>query len=220
MNSVIEHINQVCQDVRLQSLNSVSFKQLVAKTRISFKKYEFDIAVKTKKDKNLSRDEFYVNAYYDPEEDENSETPIEVIIYHNFNNNEQFSKEHITEFLIEIFDAVVHEYKHRQQSIKRHYIQYVDPVESPFEDYLADPDELDAYALSIAIELTRTIGAQRAKRNLGRISVLSKMRQGAKYISPNLQTYIAHFGLSTVTKKLAKKVYKHLNTLDKGQLFV
>ena len=220
MNSVIEHINQVCQDVRLQSCEPLSFKQLVAKTRIAFRKYEFDISVKTKKDKNLSRDEFYVNAYYDPEEDELSETPIEVVIHHNFDSTEQFSKTHITEFLIEIFDAVVHEYKHRQQSIKRHYIQYIHPVESPFEDYLADPDELDAYALSIAIELTRTIGTQRAKRNLARISVMSKMRQGARYISPNLQAYIAHFGLSTVTKKLAKKVYKHLNSLDKDQLFV
>lgn len=220
MNSVIENINKVCQAVRLQSYNPLSFKQLVFKTRISFKKYEFDIAIKTKKDKNLSYDEFYVNAYYDPEEDKQNETPIEVIIHHNFSNNEQFNQEHITEFLVEIFDAVVHEYKHRQQSIKRHYVQYIDPIESPFEDYLSDSDELDAYALSIAIELTRTIGAQRAKRNLARISVLSKMRQGARYISPNLRAYIAHFGLSSVTKKLAKKVYKHLNTLDKGQLFV
>lgn len=220
MNSVIEHINQVCQYVRLQSQEPLSFKRLVTKTRSAFRKYNFDIAVKTKKDKSLGNDEFYVNAYYDPEEDEQSETPIEVIIHHNFDDTEQFNNAHTTDFLIQIFDAVVHEYKHRQQSIKRNFVQYIHPVNSPFEEYLADPDELDAYALSIAIELTRTIGVQRAKRNMHRISVLSKMRQGTCYISPNLRAYIAHFGLSEVTKKLAKKIYKHLNSLDKDQLFV
>lgn len=220
MNSVIEHINNVCQSVRLQTQEPLSFKKLVAKTRTAFKRHDLDLSIKTKKDLNLSNDEFYVNAYYDATDDSEGETPIEVIIHHNFDSNEQFSNAHITDFLIQIFDAVVHEYKHRQQSIKRNFVQYIHPVDSPFEDYLADPDELDAYALSIAIELTRTIGTQRARRNMHRISVLSKMRQGASYISPNLRAYIEHFGVSDLTKKLAKKIYKHLDTLDNQYLFV
>lgn len=220
MNSVIEHINKVCHSVRLQTQDPVSFKKLVSKTRTAFARHELDLTIKTKKELSLSNDEFYVNAYYDACDDSEGETPIEVIIHHNFNNAEQFSNVHVTDFLIQIFDAVVHEYKHREQSIKRNFVQFVFPVLHPFEDYLADPDEIDAYALSIAIELTRTIGTQRAKRNMHRISVLSKMRQGTCYISPNLRAYIEHFGVSDLTKKLSKKIYKHLDTLDNQHLFV
>jgi len=220
MNSIIEHINKVCQDVRLQSCDPLSFKQLIAKTRISFKKYEFDIAVKTKKDKHLSSDEFYVNAYYDPAEDEQSETPVEVIIHHNFNNNEQFSKEHITEFLIEIFDAVVHEYRHQQQSLKRNYEVYSNHDQSPYNEYLTDPDEIDAYALSIAIELLRHMNKERAKRYMSRITIMAKMRQNNMLVSPNLKSYIDHFGLNNITKKISKKVYKHLDALDRRYIFM
>lgn len=220
MNSVIEHINKVCQYVRLQTQEPLTFKKLVSKTRSAFKRNELDLTIKTKKELSLSNDEFYVNAYYDAGDDLDGETPIEVVIHHNFDSNEQFSNAHITDFLVQVFDAVVHEYKHRHQSIKRNFKQFAFPVLHPFEDYLADPDEIDAYALSIAIELTRTIGVQRAKRNMQRISVLSKMRQGTSYISPNLRAYIEHFGISDLTKRLAKKIYKHLDTLDKQHLFV
>ena len=222
MNSIIEHINKVCQDVRLQSCDPLSFKQLVAKTRISFKKYEFDIAVKTKKDKNLSSDEFYVNAYYDPTEDEQSETPVEVIIHHNFNNNEQFSKEHITEFLIEIFDAVVHEYKHQRQSSKRKYITYQYSDTSPYNLYLADPDELDAYAISIAIELCRSLGKFRALRYMSKFNSLGKLKFNGKYVSPCLASYFGQFNNidHPVLKRLAKKVYVRLQKIDTDTIFV
>ena len=114
---------------------------------------------------------------------------------------------------------MVHEFKHQQQSIKRNYKIYTDNDTSPYKEYLADPDELDAYALSIAIELLRTMDAERAKRRMGRFSVLSKLRHKAKLASPNLNSYIEHFGQSPIIKQLAKKVYKHLGTVDSRHIF-
>lgn len=220
MNSIIERVNLVCRNVRSSNAGPITFKKLIAQTRKLFKQHDFDISFKTKKDVGLSGDEFYVMAFYDAFDDNNGDTPIEVITYHNFENTEQFTQNQITEFLVQIFDAVVHEFKHRQQSIKRNFEQYTIVSHSPFQAYLADPDELDAYALSISIELARTIGISRAKRNLTRIRILSKMRHGTAYISPNLRAYIDHFGNGPLVKKLAKKIYKHLETIDSTHLFL
>jgi hypothetical protein len=85
---------------------------------------------------------------------------------------------------------------------------------------LKDPDEIDAYAFSIAIELLRAMDKDRAKKCMSKISILSKMKKGTVYVSPNLRSYIEHFGLTVLTKKLAKKIYKHLDSLDKRQIFL
>jgi hypothetical protein len=61
--------------------------------------------------------------------------------------------------------------------------------------------------------------AERAKRRMSRFSVLSKMRHGAKLASPNLNSYIEHLGQQPLIKRLAKKVYKHLGTVDSRHIF-
>lgn len=219
MNIILERVNRVCQYVRDSNKQGISFKKLVTLTRSSFRQHEFDLKIKTKKDKSLSSTEFYVNAYYDAEDDFNNDTPIEVIVHHNFNDVDLFTSTQITEFLIQIFDATVHEYKHQRQSVARHFEVYSNHDHSPFSQYLTDPDEVDAYALSIAIELLRYMSAERAKKYMTRIKILAKIRNGSGLLSPNLKAYIDYFGINSTTKKLSKKVYKHLNALDKNQIF-
>jgi hypothetical protein len=159
-------------------------------------------------------------AYYDSENDFNMDTAIEVIVYHNLAGTEPLGPHQVTAFLTEIYDATVHEFRHQYQSMRRNHNQYCDHVETPYSAYLADDDEMDAYAFSIAIELLRTMDADRAKKRMGRISVLSKMRTGAQFSSPQLRAYMGHFGLNTLTKKLSKKIYHHLETIDKRWVFV
>jgi len=221
MNSVLEHVNKICKHVRDTNIQSISFKKLVVSVRKTCKDQGLDLKILTKKDRSLDTNEFYVNAYYDAEDDFNQDTPIEIFVYHNFDDKVVFSTHQITEFLIQIYDATVHEYRHQHQSESRKYEVYSNHDQSPFTDYLSDPDELDAYALSIAIELLRSMSEERAKRYLSRISILAKMRQGSTtYVSPNLKAYMDHFGLTPLTKRLAKKVYKHLDSLDKSKIFM
>jgi hypothetical protein len=220
MNSVIERVNQVCQCVRTSVVGAISFKKLVCITRKQFKQHDVDLVIKTKTDKSLENDQFYVMAYYDPEDDYFNETSIEVVVYHNFDRFANFEKNQITEFLIQIFDAVVHELRHQLQSRQRQYEIYSDHLQEPFSAYLADPDELDAYALSIAIELLRTMPPSRAKRYMTRISVLSKMKQNNQLVSVNLNAYVSYFYNTELIKKLAKKVYKHLESIDRNNIFM
>jgi len=220
MNTILERVYTVCKKVREDCPEQTTFKNLIGRTRNTFKLHDFDIAIKSKKDKSLDVDNWYVVAYYDSENDFNLDTAIEVIVYHNLVGHELFGAHQITSFLTEIFDATVHEFRHQYQSMRRGHHQYGSPVESPYEEYLADVDELDAYAFSIAIELLRTMDVERAKKRMGRISVLSKMRTGAQYSSPQLRAYIGYFGLNDLTKKLSKKIYYHLQTVDKRYIFM
>jgi hypothetical protein len=220
MNIILERVYKVCKKVREDCPEQSTFKNLIGRIRNTFKLHDFDIAIKSKKDKDLDPDKWYVMAYYDSENDYNMDTAIEVIVYHNLKGDEPFGAHQVTAFLTEIFDATVHEFRHQYQSMRRDHNQYCGHVETPYSAYLADDDELDAYAFSIAIELLRTMDAERAKKRMGRISVLSKMRTGAQFSSPQLRAYMGHFGLNTLTKKLSKKIYHHLETIDKRWVFV
>jgi hypothetical protein len=219
MNSIIERVNRACQSVR-KANSAASFRKLVAVTQKEFKNNDIDLALKTKKDRSLESDHFYVMAYYDPEDDFNNETAIEVIVHHNFEGDNKFQCNQITEFLIQIFDAVVHEMRHQLQSSKRYFETYSEHAHEPFSKYLADPDELDAYAVSIAIELLRVMPPERAKRNMAKMSVLAKLKKGSALVSPNLQAYVSYFRNNGLLKKLAKKVYKNLESIDRNQIFM
>jgi hypothetical protein len=220
MNMILERVFNVCKSVRESVQDLITFKKLIARSRKTFKKHKLDLVLKTKKDKDLDWDNWYVMAYYDSEDDLAGETPIEVIVYHNLGGTEELGVHQVTLFLTEIYDAVVHEYRHQYQSMRRNFCHYETTPVTPYDEYLSDQDELDAYAVSIAIELLRTMDTHRALRNLSRISKMSKMRTGPKLSSPMLRAYIQHFGLNPTTKRLAKKVYRHLNSIDKSFIFM
>jgi hypothetical protein len=220
MNIILDRVNQVCKQVREKSPELTTFKKLISLTRRTFKKKDFDLKIKTKRIKDWDPAKWYVEAYYDSENDLHGETPIEVVVHHNLTGNEEFGPHQVTSFLIEIYDAVVHEYRHQYQSMRRNFQEYVVNPMSPYDEYLANQDEMDAYAVSIAIELLRTMEPYRAKRNLSRISIMSKMRTGPNLSSPMLRAYIQHFGLNDITKRMAKKVYLHLDRLDKELIFM
>ena len=222
MNTVMETVSSVCNQVRHNSKHGVSFQNLLTMLRREFRVREFDLKIKSDRDKGLGPVEFYVNAYYDAEDDKNKEIPIEVVIHHNFEKSAVWDRKHTTEFLIQIFDATVHEYKHQRQSIKRKHHVYAENVKSPYKEYLAEDDELDAYALSIAIELCRTLGKFRALRLMSKASALARLKFNGRYVSPNLAAYFGQFGdiHNPLLKKLTKKVYVRLQKIDTDAVFV
>ena len=218
MNLVLDRVYRVCDTVRQQHREPISFKKLVASVRKSFKDYGFDIAFKTIKTDELSSNEFYVEAYYYEEKDFNDDPPVEVLIYHRFEQVQRFQTNQITNFLVQIYDAVVHELRHQHQWKSRDFENYT-VGEDGYAAYLADPDEVDAYALSIAVELLRSMPKHRAMMYMTRLNTLSKMKQNGMFVSANLNSYNAHFRYNPLLKKLAKKVYKHLETIDSNLIF-
>jgi len=222
MNAVMETVSTVCNRVRSKSKHGVSFQKLLVGLRREFKIADFDLKIKSTRDKTLGTEEFYVNAYYDAENDQHNETPIEVVVHHNFDNVLIWDSKQITEFLVQIFDATVHEFKHQRQSAKRKYQVFSDYIKKPYKDYLEEDDEIDAYAFSIAVELCRTLGKYRALRYMPKMSALSKLKFNGRYVSPCLAAYFGQFGNLTnpIIRRLSKKVYVRLQKIDTDSVFV
>ena len=148
MNSIMETVCSVCNTVRRISKQGLSFHKLITALRREFREQNFNLKIKTDTDKTLNIGEFYVNAFYDPEDDKDGEPSIELIIHHNFDKVILWQLNEVSDLLREIFDAVVHEFKHQRQSRKRKFHCYWDHT-NPATDYMAylmDPDEVDAYA--------------------------------------------------------------------------
>lgn len=224
MNSVMEKVCEVCNTVRSDSKLGLTFPELLVKLRKQFKKNYIDLKIRSARSKKLAVEEFFVNAYYDAEDDRNFETSIEVVVHNNFDKTVVWDKKQVTEFLTQIYDAVVHEHKHQRQSRRRNHkesITHVDPADD-YKEYLRDPDEVDAYAFSIAIELCRSLGKYRALRYLHRFSAMGKIKFQEQFISPNLSAYIGQFAETDpdLLKLLAKKVYVRLQKVDADAVFV
>ena len=224
MNSVMEAVCLVCNSVRNKTKAGSTFQNLLKELRRAFRKADFDLKIKSQSKKFLLNDEFYVNAYYDSEDDLNKETPIEVIIYHNFPKDVIWNQKQITDLLIQVFDAVVHEIKHQRQSRKRGHKEFRERADSGYHyrEYLQDPDELDAYALSITIELCRTLGKHRALRYMPKFTALARFKVKEEFVSPNLNAYVCHFEkpISPLLRLLAKKIYIRLKKIDTDYIFV
>lgn len=223
MNSILETVCSVCNSTRNKSKHGVQFHELLVILRKEFRKQEIFLKIRGLRTRKLSNEEFYVNAYYDSFDDEHNEVPIEVFVHHNFKIGTVWDRQHVTDFLIQIFDAVVHEFKHRRQSRKRDFRQYWGHTDGKehYKEYLSDPDEVDAYALSIAIELCRSLGKYRALKYLHKISSLSKLKFQNQFASVNLSAYSGQFGniSNPIMKRLVKKVYIRLQKLDADAIF-
>lgn len=217
----METVCGVCNTVRNASKQGISFQTLLVKVRKEFRLQDIEVKLKSIRDKKLLPEEFYVNAYYDPEEDRDKEVAIEIVIYHNFPKDIDWDRKHVTDLLVQIFDALVHEYKHQRQSKKRQHKIFW-PSSYNTHDYLSDPDEVDAYAFSIAIELCRSMGKFRALRYMNKISSLARLKFNGQFVSPNLYAYVLQFGElgDPVLKKLAKKVYIRIQKVDTDVIFV
>ena len=221
MNSLMEAVCIVCTHVRNKTKQGISFHNLLTKIRREFREHSIDLKIKSQRKKNLHSEEFYVNAYYDATDDQNRDTAIEVIVYHNFDKNIVWDRQHVTDLLIQVFDAVVHEFKHQRQSRKRYYeIFWHNSYETHL--YLSDPDEVDAYAMSIAIELCRVLGKVRALRYMSKFTSLSRLKIRDCYVSPSLFVYVKNFENlnNPVLKTLAKKVYVRLQKVDTDCIFL
>ena len=116
---------------------------------------------------------------------------------------------------------MVHELRHQRQYRKRHFKIGKDRG-TGYKDYLADPEEIDAYSISIAIELCRSLGKTRALRYLHNVDKLSRFKINNNFVSTALASYLAEFPNSNdpIIKDLSKKIYVRLKKIDTDHIFM
>ena len=221
MKIAMETVCSVCRKVKENSSQKISFQSLMYRIRREFQNRHLDLYIRSSRSHSLSAEEFYVNAYYDAEDEIDNEVPIEIIIYHNFDKTVLWDSKQVTDLLIQVYDAVIHELRHQDQSRKRGHKIYW-PHSSIVLQYLSDPDEVDAYAYSIAIELCRSLGKIRAQRYLSIFKKLSRFKLQNTYVSPNLFAFVSVFSQldEELLKRLIKKVYKILQKVDTDTIFM
>jgi hypothetical protein len=217
----METICAICNSIRSSTKSGLSFQKLLNQVRKEFRLNDIELKVKTRRDKNLLSEVFYANGYYDPVDDEEGDVCIELVITHNFPKDHVWFPKHSTELLIQIFDTVVHELRHQRQYRKRKFKLGVERGPE-HKEYLADPEEIDAYSISIAIELCRSLGKTRALRYLHNVETLSRLRFHNQYASPCLGMYKGEFPNQNdpVIKQLIKKVYVRLKKVDTDFIFM
>lgn len=219
MNEDLSLVRTLCTGIMAKTENGGKFKNLIAHIRKGFR--SLDLKIKTKRIDNLEPNEFYVNAYYDADDDANGFCPIEVIILHNIDLDNYFEHSQAGQLVVHLYDAIVHELRHQYQSRCRNYLTLNHGSTDDQQTYLSDPDEIDAYALSISIELIRNLGRTRSIQYLHRASRLAMIRPKGLYASPNLFAYFEAFKKieHPVIRKLIRKVFLNLETLDKSAIF-
>ena len=217
----MENICAICNTVRSSTKTGLSFQKLLNQVRKEFRINNIELKIKTVRDKTLLTEVFYANGYYDPIDDEEGDNCIELVITHNFPKDHIWFPKHATELLVQIFDTVVHELRHQRQYRKRKFKLGVDRGPE-HKEYLADPDEIDAYSISIATELCRSLGKTRALRYLNNIETLSRFKVNNQFVSPCLSMYKGEFPnqKDPVLQNLVKKVYVRLKKIDTDFIFM
>jgi hypothetical protein len=217
----MELVCAICNHVRSGTKQGLNFQQLINRVRREFKLSDIQIKISAKRDKTLNEDCIYVNGFYDPEDDQENECAIELIVTHNFPKDLLWYPIDSTLVLTQIFDTVVHELRHQRQYRKRKF--KVGPERGTgHKEYLADPDEIDAYSISIATELVRSLGRIRALRYMHNINTLSRFKLNKQFVSPCLSMYLGEFPdtADPVIKNLTKKIYIRLKKIDTDVVFL
>jgi hypothetical protein len=165
-----------------------------------------------------------INAYYDPDEDEDGEIPIEVVLVFNPDDKRiTMGRNEWREFAAELIDYLQHEMIHQYQYRARGYQPtraYVskskNAEQKKQQEYLGNPDEIEAYAHNLASELDRKTKGNldqqlRLLRNFAGTAMTRD--QAGRLLSPNLYGYFKDFNFDTnhpVLKSLMKKTYQYV----------
>ena len=166
----------------------------------------------------LEPGEFSIGAEYDPGLDEikKKQFIIDFIMNHPKTTPITISAEMADQMAMDLLETLIHEYEHQRQFRNRRYryhrntykSDHRDPDKRADQEYLGDPDEIDAYAQNIA-----------ARQYLMKYKL--NITSVAKINSPDLKQYYKAFGKDhEITKLLLKKVkanVKYYKENDNGK---
>jgi len=183
-------------------------------------KHQHPIRVKlyTGDKSSLKPGEFTIGAEYDPGLDEikKKQFIIDFILNHPKTVPITISADMADQLAMDLLETLIHEYEHQRQFRSRRYRYHRNTYKSDHRDldkradqeYLGDPDEIDAYAQNIA-----------ARHYLMKYKL--NITSVAKINSPDLKQYYKAFGKDhEVTKLLLKKVranVKYYKENDNGK---
>ena len=159
-----------------------------------------------------------IGAHYDPDEDEEGGIPIHIDLFFSDKDNDEleWTKQGRKFFLYKLKDVMKHELLHMKQHRARDFHPGRDGYDnrSLEYEYMTRPDEIEAYAMNIADELTRHVGKEDALTLLRMAKKTAQFKtEIGHFLSPDLLAYFSLFDYDAshpVIKRLLKKIYIYL----------
>jgi len=159
----------------------------------------------------LDPDDFTIGAEYDPDLDERNKKHfiINLIVNHPKHMPMMITGDFADRFTIEMVEALVHEYQHQHQYRSRKHMlnrgytsKHKDSKIKENQEYLGQPDEIDAYAANIA----------------ARFYIMRQLNTNGPVESLDLLDYYKTFGPQhPVVKRLLKKIVNNTNYLKEQE---
>ena len=198
--------------------NSVSQRQLARQTGDFLRSLGHPVSVHSGSDRDLEKNTIVVSAEYDVDRDEmGKRLYIGITLTVNPKNTKKikFDEVMVNSLSLDLLEALCHEYRHEHQYRTRDFDVYgdfksthKDIEERRQQEYLGIPDEIDAFAVNIAIRLWLLHG-DNAYAKLQECEAIDYDS------SPDLWGYFQAFGAQhNVTRKLIRKIVNHLNVLN------
>lgn len=196
-----------------------SFKEIADQLQKNLAGIGLDVNVGYLKSPHVDSGDMNMNAYYDPEADEQEDdAPFGIdLVFSEKDKKLDFSDDGIKTIITRIDDVMQHEIIHQKQHQARDWHDgrrgYVHNQGREIE-YMSRADEIEAYAKNIADELARHAGSKQGAIDLLRSATnTAKLKSMGNLVSPNLFAYFALFGFDTahpVIKRLLKKAVEYL----------
>ena len=205
-----EQVRNICNDLKLRIVDHIFSVDDVVEVIGQFIAKRFRVSVLHAQAWEVDPTELNINAFYDPERDEQQKSSIELILVTNPNDSHLILDDDLWNlFVNRLADSLAHELIHMYQARARNFlfVEHRRHRTIALDEnlvYLSDPDEIDAYAHNIATELQEHPDPLSKILNPAAVSVNDSI---------NLWAYIQAFSKdlnNPVVKKLLKKVYKNL----------
>ena len=198
--------------------NSVSQRQLARQTGDFLRKLGHPVSVHSGFDRDLEKNVVVVSAEYDVDRDElGKRRYIGITLTTNPKSKKKIKFDEVmaNSLSLDLLEALCHEYRHEHQYRVRDFDVYgvfkstlKDVEERHQQEYLGIPDEIDAFAVNIAIRLWLIHGAAAYAK-------LQECEAMDYDSSPDLWGYFQAFGSQhEVTRRLIRKIVKNLNALN------
>jgi pyrimidine operon attenuation protein/uracil phosphoribosyltransferase len=205
-----EQVRNICNDLKPQIVDQIFSIDNIVEVIGHFVAKRFRVSVLHAQAWEVDPTELNINAFYDPERDEQQKPSIELILVTNPNDSHLILDDDLWNlFVNRLADSLAHELIHMFQARSRNFLfvehrQHRTIALDENLVYLSDPDEIDAYAYNIATELREHPNPLSKLTNPAAVSVNDSI---------NLWAYIQAFSKdikNPVVKRLLKKVYKNL----------
>ena len=175
-----------------------------------------DIAsVSMKRSPNVDKGDMSASAYYEPDADEEGDTPFEIELYFS-DKEDQMVINNPDPLVNRVVDMLKHEMIHQKQYRSRDFIEPPegkDRRDSNYE-YMSRTDEIEAYAMNIADELVRQAGKDGALQLLRMANKTAQFKnEMGQFLSPDLFAYMGMWNFDSkhpVIKRLLKKIYQYI----------